>query len=103
MFGSINQLVVLQLVRPCGLDLPGHLLQSVHMGLGLVPARVGVGQASANGLNHQWTHGILGLFIELVSVFGRDWLLRTIRLSEKKHHMIQSGGYPSKSKDEQMK
>lgn len=73
------------------------------MGLGLVPARVGVGQASAVGLNQRWTHGKLGLFIELVSVFGRDWLLRTIRLSEKKHHMIQSGGYPSKSKDEQMK
>lgn len=51
--GSIYQLGVFQLVRPCGLNLLGHLLQPVYMGLGLIPTGSGLGRGLAVELNTQ--------------------------------------------------
>lgn len=51
--GSINQLCVFQLVRPCGLNLLGHLLQPVYMGLGLIPTGSGLGRGLAVDPNTQ--------------------------------------------------
>lgn len=98
--GSINQLSVFQLVRPCGLNLLGHLLQPVYMGLGLKPTGSGLGRGLAADLKTQCS-----VFHLLQSL--RDSQLSTtgISLGGTLHNtvcqLMRFVGYTSRSKDKQ--